>query len=167
MEQVIKTIASIVFIGIGATAILDIWILALKALKIPALNFALLGRWVGHMPHGRWKHERISNATPVRGELMLGWITHYAIGIAFAALLVIVSGIEWLHTPSLALALLIGMVTVIAPLFIMQPAMGGGIAFVRTPTPVFNCLKSLAGHSIFGLGLYLAALMRTWIVQLL
>jgi Protein of unknown function (DUF2938) len=48
--------------------------------------------------------------------------------------------------------------TVVAPLFILQPAMGAGIASSKTPKSVFNCIKSLATHTVFGLGLYLAAL---------
>ena len=159
MEEMVKHAAGIVFVGIGATAVLDIWIFALKALDVPTLNFALLGRWVGHMARGKWRHERIGNARPVRGELLWGWIAHYAIGIAFAALLVLVNGTGWLAAPSLMPALLTGMATVAAPLFVMQPAMGNGIAFARTPTPLFNCLKSLVNHGLFGCGLYLAAVM--------
>ena len=157
MEQIFKYAASTIFIGIGATAILDIWILGLKALKVPTMNFALLGRWVGHIPLGRWKHERIASARPIRGEVVLGWAAHYAIGIAFAALLVSFNGAVWLEMPRLAPALITGLVTAVAPLFIMQPAMGGGVAFTRTPTPMFNCLKSLVNHGVFGFGLYLAA----------
>ena len=54
-------------------------------------------------------------------------------------------------------ALAVGMGTVAAPLLVMQPAMGAGIASSRTPTPVKNCLRSLANHTVFGAGLYLAA----------
>ena len=162
MEQMLKHAAGTVFTGIGATAVLDIWMLGLKALNVPTMNFALLGRWIGHMPSGIWKHERIGNAEPVCGEAVLGWVAHYAIGIGFAALLVLGHGVEWLAAPRLMPALLIGLATVVAPLFIMQPAMGGGVAFTRTPTPVFNCLKSLVNHGVFGCGLYLAAMMLTW-----
>ena len=48
-----ETILRVVAIGIGATAVMDLWLLLLKALGVPTLNFALLGRWVGHMPQGR------------------------------------------------------------------------------------------------------------------
>ena len=44
------------------------------------------------------------------------------------------------------------------PLFVMQPAMGSGFAASRTPTPLKNCLRSLANHTVFGLGQYLSAL---------
>jgi hypothetical protein len=55
-------------------------------------------------------------------------------------------------------ALLIGLVTVLAPLLMLQPALGAGIASRKTPTPVFNTLKSVVTHTVYGVGLYLAAL---------
>lgn len=151
-----ETILRVVTIGIGATAVMDLWLLLLKALGVPTLNFALLGRWFGHMPQGQWGHTAIAQASPVQGERALGWAVHYATGLAFAALLVGLVGLEWLHAPTLAPALLFGMGTVILPLFVMQPAMGAGVASSRTMTPVLNCLKSLGNHTAFGLGLYIA-----------
>lgn len=145
-------------IGIGATAVMDLWLLLLQSLHVPTLNFALLGRWVGHMPHGRWAHDAIAKAAPVRGELALGWAVHYATGIVFALLLAYAAGAQWLHAPTVAPALALGIGTVVVPLFVMQPAMGAGIASMRTKTPALNCVKSLANHTVFGLGLYVAAL---------
>ena len=153
-----ETTLRVVALGIGATAVMDLWLLLLKALGVPTLNFTLLGRWVGHMPHGQWAHAAIAKAPPVQGELALGWTIHYATGLAFAALLVGWVGPQWLRTPTLAPALLFGMVTVVLPLFVMQPAMGAGVASSRTKTPVLNCLKSLGNHSVFGFGLYVGSL---------
>lgn len=153
-----ETILRVVTLGIGATAVMDLWLLLLKSLGVPTLNFSLLGRWVGHMPQGQWAHAAIAKASPVQGELALGWTTHYATGLAFAALLVGCLGPEWLRTPTLAPALLFGMVTVVLPLFVMQPAMGAGVASSRTKTPMLNCLKSLGNHTVFGFGLYVASL---------
>lgn len=147
----------ILLIGIGATAAMDAWQLLLKQLKRPVLDFALVGRWVGHIARGRWSHDAIAQAAPVRGERALGWALHYATGVVFAALLVALSGPAWMHSPSLLPALAVGVGTVALPLFVMQPAMGAGIASSRTPTPLKNCLRSLTNHAVFGVGLYLAA----------
>ena len=148
----------VVLIGVGATLLMDLWALLLKRFGIPSLNFGMLGRWIGHLPEGKWIHERIAQAAPVKGERLLGWSAHYSIGITFAGLLLATFGLSWARSPSLWPALLIGIGTVVAPLFLLQPALGAGIASSKTPTPVFNCLKSLITHSVFGLGLYLAAL---------
>lgn len=149
--------ARTLLIGIGATATMDAWLLLMKRLKRPTPDFALVGRWVGHMRHGRWAHDPIAKAAPVRGERALGWALHYATGVAFAALLVALCGTAWARDPSLLPALGVGMATVLVPLLVMQPAMGAGIASRRTPAPLQNCLRSLINHTAFGFGLYLAA----------
>jgi hypothetical protein len=154
---IMETGLRIIAIGIGATAVMDVWLMLLKRLGVPPQSFAMLGRWIGHWRHGQWRHERIAAAAPVRGELAVGWGAHYAIGIAFAALAALVWGHAWLAHPALAPALLTGLATTAAPLLVMQPALGAGIASSRTPTPLRNILKSVATHAVFGLGLYLAA----------
>jgi hypothetical protein len=153
-EFVLRTLA----LGIGATMVMDLWALLLEQLGVPSLNFAFLGRWIGHLPEGRWVHESIASAAPVKGELLLGWLAHYSIGITFAALLLSTFGLEWARSPSLPPALLVGIVTVVAPLLILQPALGAGMASSKTAAPLFNSMKSVVTHTIFGFGLYLAAL---------
>ena len=100
---------------------------------------------------------RAFRAQPIAGELAWGWVVHYAIGIAFAALLIGVAGAAWTTSPTVLPALAIGVVTVLAPLCAMQPAMGAGFLASRTPTPLKNCLRSVANHALFGLGLYASA----------
>lgn len=145
-------------VGVGATMVMDLWALVLKQFGIPSLSFAFLGRWIGHLPEGRWVHESIARATPVKGELLVGWLAHYSIGITFAALLLSTFGLRWARSPSLLPALLIGVITVVAPLLVLQPALGAGIASTKTAAPLFNSLKSVVTHTVYGLGLYLSAL---------
>jgi len=151
-------------IGAGATATIDLWALLLKQFGVPSLNFAFLGRWLGHLLHGRWSHASIAKAEPVKGELWIGWFAHYSIGVTFAALLLAVNGPDWARSPTLLPALVIGIVTVAAPLLILQPALGAGIASSKTAKPVLNSIKSLVTHTVFGFGLYLAALAATWLI---
>lgn len=49
-------IAQVVLIGAGATAFMDAWLLLLKRLGVPTNNFALVGRWIGHLAQGRFAH---------------------------------------------------------------------------------------------------------------
>jgi hypothetical protein len=163
MNTFISGAAHILLIGVGATAVMDVWLLLLQRLGVPTLNFAMIGRWAGHWRRGTWKHEAIAKAAPVRGELALGWFVHYATGIAFAGLLAGIVGMDWVHHPTLLPALGLGIATVAAPWLVMQPAMGAGIASSRTPAPAKNRLRSLANHTVFGLGLYLAAVFLAWI----
>ncbi|RLJ39499.1 DUF2938 domain-containing protein [Acidovorax sp. 106] len=145
-------------VGVGATAVMDAWLVLLRHLGVPTLNFAFIGRWVGHLLRGRIAHAAIAKAPPIWGELAWGWLTHYAVGVGFAAVLLSMVGAGWVHHPTLLPALAMGVGTVAAPLLVMQPAMGSGIAASRTPTPLKNCLRSLANHTVFGFGLYLSAL---------
>jgi hypothetical protein len=146
---------SILLIGAGATAAMDLWGMArTRLLAVPALDYAFLGRWLGHMLRGRFRHERIAASAPVRGERLVGWTAHYAVGIAFAALLIAAWGLDWARSPTLAPALIVGIGSVAAPLLVMQPAMGAR----RTP------LRSVATHAVFGLGLYAAAWLNRFIL---
>lgn len=151
-------------IGAGATLLMDGWAFLLRRFGIPSLDFALLGRWIGHLPEGRFRHESIARAAPVRGERLLGWAAHYTIGVTFAALLLFIYGPGWTRSPSVLPALVVGIATVVAPLFLLQPALGAGIASSRTPRPFFNSVKSLVTHTVFGLGLYLAGLVAAALV---
>lgn len=153
----LQEISQVICVGIGATALMDLWLALLRRAGVPGLDFALLGRWTGHLFRGHFAHDNIRDAAPIAGERRLGWLTHYAIGIAFAGMLVGWRGVTWLHEPALVPALAWGLATVVAPLFVMQPAMGSGFAFSRTPMPWKNRARSLANHAAFGLGLYLSA----------
>jgi hypothetical protein len=148
---------AITLIGFGATAVLDLWLALLKRMGVPTGSFALVGRWVAHMGRGRFMHASIAKAAPARNELVIGWITHYVVGMAFGAALVVLQGWAWVRQPTFAPALLTGVATVVMPLFVMQPAMGSGIAASRTPAPLQHCARSLANHAVFGIGMYLAA----------
>lgn len=150
-------ICRIVFIGLGATAVMDAWLLLLARPGLLQSNFALIGRWVGHMGKGRFTHPAIAKAAPIAGELALGWVTHYAVGIAYAALFVLAVGFDWALQPVPWPAVAFGVLTVAAPFLLMQPAMGSGIAASKTPAPLMNRLRSIANHGVFGAGLYLAA----------
>ena len=148
-----ELLPKVALVGAGAAACMDLGLWLQRR-----LDFGPIGRWVGHMAQGRFVHESIAKATPVRGEQAIGWGVHYATGIAFAALLVALAGPGWLAAPSLGPALAVGIGTVVVPLLVMQPAMGAGVASRRTATPWRNRLRSLLNHAVFGAGLYLAAL---------
>ena len=147
------------YTGIGATLIMDLWgIVRRPLLGWPTPDYALVGRWVGHLASGRVRHPAITVAAAVRGERAIGWIAHYLTGIAFAALLVAFGGAAWLARPTLVPALAVGVGTLVVPFCIVQPAMGAGFAAARTPRPAAARLQSFVTHLVFGLGLYVAGL---------
>ena len=158
MHEVDEILLHSMVIGIGATLVMDLWgCIQQRLFKSPSLDYALVARWLGHFARGRFRHSSIMAASPIANERAWGWIVHYAIGIVFAALLVYLWGVEWVRNPTLAPALVVGVGTVAVPFFVMQPAFGIGIAGAHTPSPTITRLKSLAAHTAFGLGLFLAA----------
>lgn len=153
---------SVLLTGIGATAVMDLAMVARRRLLgIAAPDYGLVGRWLGHMPRGRFVHAKMAAVPAIAGERAIGWTAHYAIGIAFAAVLLLVAGPGWFRAPTIGTALAVGIATVAAPFLVMQPAMGAGLAARRTPRPNAARLQSLATHAIFGLGLYGAGLLST------
>jgi len=149
-------------IGIGATAFMDIWALAQKRLfGIPSLDYAMVGRWFGHMPRGRFAHNSITSASEITGEGVIGWTAHYAIGIVFAAVLLFIWGLDWADDPTLVPPVFVGLATVFVPFLVMQPAFGADIAASRTPKPNTSRLRSVIAHFSFGFGLYFAA--KSWL----
>jgi hypothetical protein len=143
--------------GAGATAVIDLWAAVRKRLLgIAPPNYAHVGRWIAHMAKGRFRHDAIAAAPPVRGERLLGWATHYLVGIAFAAVLIATWGLAWIAQPTIRPALIVGIGSVAAPFLLMQPGMGAGLAASRTPRPAAARLQSLISHAVFGLGLYVA-----------
>ncbi|MBI5258641.1 MAG: DUF2938 domain-containing protein [Burkholderiales bacterium] len=156
-------VAQIAIVGIVATAVMDAWLLILARLGVPSTSFSLVGRWVGHATRGRFAHVAIAQAEALPFEHALGWSFHYLVGIAYAGLLVAVQGAAWLEQPSPLPALVFGVATVSAPWLVMQPAMGAGFAGAKTQSPRSSRLRSLANHTVFGIGLYLAASALQWL----
>ena len=158
MDELVEILVRAAVLGVGGAALMDAWgLLARRAFNVQGLDYALLGRWIGHLPRGRFFHQRIAAAAPIPGERALGWVAHYSIGILFALPLLIIAGLDWARSPTLGPPLLVALVTVLAPWLVMQPAMGAGVAGSRTPNPWATRLRNLATHGAYGIGLYVSA----------
>ncbi|WP_027470032.1 DUF2938 domain-containing protein [Deefgea rivuli] len=165
MSIELEFIVYAILIGIGATLVIDLWAQFLqRVFAIPALNWGLVGRWLGHFRNGKLSHESIVKASPVKGENIIGWIAHYLIGIVFAASFLAIEGFDWARNPSLIPALIFGAATVIFPFFVMQPCMGLGIAAAKTPNPLQARIRSLLTHTIFGFGMFCTALLAAKLI---
>lgn len=162
-----EVVPRVIAIGIGATAVMDLWALAQKRLLgIASLDYALVGRWLAGLLRGKIRHDAIGRSPPASGERAIGWSAHYGVGIMFASLLVVVAGRNWLSAPTPGVAMLIRLATVAAPFLILQPGMGAGIAASRTPKPAVTRTRSVIAHLSFGIGLYLTGVAMTIIAPL-
>lgn len=144
-------------IGAGATLATDAWAwLRQRLTGVAPPDYGLVGRWIAWMPRGRFRHDSIAKAPSMPHERVIGWTAHYLIGIAFASVLLAIWGLDWVRHPTFAPAMIVGIGSVVAPLLILQPGMGHGIAASRTPDPARARLRSLVMHAVFGVGLYVA-----------
>lgn len=160
MNNLVVSLISAILIGLGATLTFDLWALFLKhAFKIVPSNICLVGRWLCYMPEGIFRHSNIGSSPQKSAECMVGWIAHYTIGITFASVFVALFGNNWLRHPTPIPAIVFGVVTVLAPLFIMQPLFGLGFAASKTSNPAQARIRSMMNHTAFGVGLYLFALL--------
>jgi len=141
--------------GVGATLVIDLWAQLLRrAAGIGSTDWALVGRWVAGLGRGQLQLRGADFDHRQRGDALRGWLTHYAVGIAYALIyLALVNAFA--SRVSLLSALLFGAVTVLAPWLILQPALGKGLFASTAPKPGQTRLLNLVTHLLFGAGLYL------------
>ena len=143
-----------VAIGVGATVLMDLWAILLHKFFSENLpNWAPVGRWFWHLKEGRVFHDDIGKAAPYAHELALGWIGHYVVGILYGVILVIFAGAAWLSNPTFLPAWILGIVTVGAGWFLLQPGLGIGWAASKTPNPTKVRVLNLVAHTVFAIGL--------------
>ncbi len=86
---------SVLVTGAGATAATDLWAIARKRLLgIPPPDYGLVGRWLGHMAWGRFRHERIAATPPLRGGRVQSLATHTVFGLGLYATAWIASSLQ-------------------------------------------------------------------------
>jgi hypothetical protein len=65
--------------------------------------------------------------------------------------------------PTLVSALAVSLALLLAPWFVMQPALGMGFMASRMPKPAAARAMSALAHTVFGIGLYLGAIGWAWL----
>ncbi len=146
----------IVIAGVIATAVLDVWQQIFRhAFGVPITNWAMIGRWVGHFPQGRFVYENIGKAPPVEGERALGWVVHYVVGVGYAFVYFLMMRFAFGVAPSLLSALIFGAVSVSVTWFVMEPILGAGVLGANIPGRGAALAQDFTTHLSMGLGLYL------------
>lgn len=143
------------FIGLGATLAMDVWAIILNRVwGMPLPNWAMPGRWFAHVFKGKIFHEDIKQADEISGELALGWLFHYGVGVVYGMLFLVLVGTDWLTAPGFLSAWIFAIATISAGWFLLQPGMGLGWAASKTPAPWSARGLGLIAHTVFGLGLW-------------
>ena len=151
MEQVFRTLV----MGISATLAIDLWATcANRILGWPRTNWGLVGRWIGHMRDGQFTHASIGSSPAIAHESILGWVFQYVVGCVYAALYLTYVSTAQVGQPTLVSAVLFGLVTILSPWLLMQPALGLGICASKAPRSNLVRLQNLIIHVVCGLTLY-------------
>jgi hypothetical protein len=154
LELVLRSLT----MGVVATLLFDLWaVLLQRALGIPAPDWSLLGRWIGHLWAGKIVHENIRQAAPVQMERSIGWLTHYIVGTLFSAILLIAVGAGWARQPTLLPALAAGLATIVFVWFVLMPSFGQGFAMSKNPAANRIRIVNVVSHLVLGIGFYLGA----------
>jgi hypothetical protein len=159
-------IVKVILIGAGATAVIDCFTFMVSLFGNTPRGILFVGRWLAYIPKGKFLHHTIIETPSIANELLIGRVAHYCIGITFAFLLIIMYGKKWLLKPTLNPALVVAIITLVTPIFILQPALGFGIAFSNMPQQVHLIVKTILIHTIYGFGLYLSAKLLNRIASL-
>ncbi|MGY3437646.1 MULTISPECIES: DUF2938 domain-containing protein [unclassified Marinovum] len=147
-------------IGLGGTVAMDIWaeILA-RGFSQPRPNWGNVGRWSAQVTRGQVFHEDIGKVPSVPGESRLGWLVHYGVGILYGVIFALLAGADWMAAPTFLPVWIFALITIGAGWFLLQPGMGLGWALSRTPRPWKGRIMGLIAHTVFGLGMWVTALM--------
>ncbi|MBV2358785.1 DUF2938 domain-containing protein [Thalassococcus sp. CAU 1522] len=146
-------------IGIGGTVAMDLWAWLLARLAgVPMPNWGRVGRWVAQLPRGRVFHTDIGAVAPVSGETALGWVFHYAVGAVYGVIFALIAGPGWFAAPSFLPVWIFALVVIAGGWFLLHPGMGLGWALSKTEAPAKGRFLGLVAHTVFGLGMYAAAL---------
>ena len=145
-------------VSIVATLATDAWQRLLQTIAgIAPANWALVGRWIVRIFRGVFVRRPITATPQVNGEVAIGWAFHYAVGVFYAALYLAIMGFGFNSGPTLASPLIFAIVLLVAPWFILQPALGLGFIASHSPNPAATRTVNASVHAVFGLGLYLGA----------
>ena len=151
-------ILQIVVTGIIATATLDVWQRIYRLLfGTPITDWALIGRWVGHIPEGQFVQPDIGKAPPIANERILGWVVHYVVGTGYAVVYLLLMRFAVGSPPSFVSALVFGAVSVGVTWFVMEPMLGAGVMGSKTPRQASAMAHDFTSHLSMGLGLYVGA----------
>jgi hypothetical protein len=120
------------------------------------IDVGMIGNLSAGWVHGRCCYRHPGEMKPVANEKLLGFLTHYSIGVGFAIPFVLGWSFLVGGPASPVWALVYGVATTVASVFFVYPSMGLGVFGRRSPDGIKAPLSSLANHFFFGVGMAVA-----------
>ena len=143
-----------VIAGVLGTAAMDILNhLFARTGMISKIDVGMIGRMAAGWANGRFRYGEPGEMKQVAHEKLLGYFTHYAIGLALALAYVLGWDLLVGGPLSAAWALAYGMATTVISWFLVYPSMGLGPLGLRSPDGIRAPVSSLANHLFFGVGM--------------
>jgi hypothetical protein len=153
MDLVVSALAA----GMLGTLVMDLLNQLLsRSGVILKIDVGMIGRMSAGWARGRFRYRHPREIEPVAHELLLGYFTHYAIGIALALIYVLGWSFLMGGSPSPGWALVFGIATTVASHFFVFPSMGLGVCGRLSPDGIKAPLSALANHLFFGVGMAVA-----------
>jgi uncharacterized membrane protein YeaQ/YmgE (transglycosylase-associated protein family) len=146
-----------VFAGVLGTLVMDsLNHLVSRTGMLLKIDVGMIGRMSAGWARGRFRYSHPGEMEQVANELFYGYITHYTIGVGLAVTYMLGWDLLVGGPASPAWALVYGVATTVASLFIVLPSMGLGVLGRRSPEGIRSPLSSLANHLFYGVGIAVA-----------
>ncbi|SMR73015.1 Protein of unknown function [Aliiroseovarius halocynthiae] len=146
-------------LGLCATIIMDVVAVLRQGWGATNGFYCLVGRWIARVPDVGFVHQDIRAAHTAHFEAPLGWGAHILLGALFGVAFLAMFGPSAVKVPQIWQGLSFGLATVLVPWLVFQPLFGWGIAVAKLPNPWKMRLKSVITHGVFGLGLWVSAIL--------
>ena len=153
MNLIVSGIAA----GVLGTVVMDLFnhLLARTGMLLK-IDVVMIGRMSAGWARGRFSYREPGEMEPAANEKLLGFITHYAIGVGLAFIYLLGWALLVGGPASPVGALVYGVATTVASLFLVYPSMGLGVFGRRSPEGIKGPLSPLANHLFYGVGIAVA-----------
>ncbi len=147
--------------GMMATLTMDLALVAAarcggRSFTSRRLGPDVIGRWAADVLRGRLRHRDVTGEPSRRGELALGFLTHYVTGIILTQAFLLVPR-RGNGRPSFLGATGFGIATAVLPLLVLFPSLGYGWFGLRSGEAARLDRIMVLGHAAFGMGIGLWA----------
>lgn len=123
---------------------------------ISKINIDSIGRMTAGWFSGQFFYNHPSEMNQVANEKLLGYLSHYGIGISLSFPFVFLWNIISSEPTSPLIALIYGIATTSVSWFFVYPSMGFGLLGLRSPDGLKASFSSLCNHLFYGTGLAIA-----------
>ena len=101
---------------------------------------------------GKVYNLNIDNVSPLKNELLIGWIVHYSVAILYSLVFFILYKYEVLNA-SYVDGIIFGLISFVVPWFFFMPILGKGFLASKIPAPFMVCSLAVGSHVVIGLSI--------------